>query len=203
MTKNRCSMIVRVSLLLGTMLVSGTVQNTASAQQVVQRGPLGYPSGLQDENGQWSAPVPLLDNADVALFMPDVSNVSWLDHNAENFLKTGQYTLTLLSFYKTRRVCRTDQVVSGFSDAAHIDACNVIRYRLRQVAVNAQQNTVTLLSSATADGSGTIDSSSVVTETRTRGIKELGAEAQAALSKATGIIAKQSLAYDRRVNNIP
>ena len=153
------------------LLLAGSFFRAATAQQVVQRGPLGYPSGLQDENGQWSAPVPLLDNADVALYMPDVSNVSWLDHNAENFLKTGQYTLTLLSFYKTRRVCRTDQVVSGFSDAAHIDACNAIRYRLRQVAVNAQQNTVTLLSSATADESGTIDSSSVVTETRTRGIK--------------------------------
>ena len=175
----------------------------AAAQQVVQRGGLGFPAGVLDENGQWSSPVELLSNGDVSIYMPDVSNAVWLDHNAENFLKTGQYTLTLLTFYKTRRTCRTDQVLLGFSDAAHIDACNVIRYRLRQIAVNAPQNSVTLLMSGTADESGTIDPGSVFHESRTRGIKELGSEAQTALSKATDIIAKQSLAYDRRINNLP
>ena len=183
--------------------VAAVLCSVATAQQVVQRGALGIPSAVLDENAQWSSPVELLSNSDVSVYMPDVSNSIWLDHNAENFLKTGQYTLTLLTFYKTRHTCRTDQVLLGFSDAAHIDACNVIRYRVRQIAVNAPQNSVTLLMSGTADENGTIDPGSVIHETRTRGIKEMGTEAQSALSKATDIIAKQSLAYDRRLNNTP
>lgn len=175
----------------------------ASAQQAVQRGALGFPSAVLDENAQWSSPVELLTNNDVSVFMPDVSNSIWLNANAERFLNTGEYTLTLVTFYKTRRVCRTDQVLAGFSDAAHIDACNDIRYRVRQIAVNTPQKTITLLMSGTADESGTIDSGSVQHETRTRGFKDLGDEALGALTKATDIIAKQSIAYDRRVNNIP
>ena len=176
---------------------------SASAQQIVQRGALGFPAALLDENAQWSAPVELLSNADVSVFMPDISNAVWLDNNAERFLNTGQYTLTLVTFYKTRHTCRTDQVLSGFSDAAHIDACNVIRYRVRQIAVNTPQKTITLLMSGTADESGTVDPGSVLHETRTRGFKDLGDEALGALTKATDIIAKQALAYDRRINNIP
>ena len=175
----------------------------ASAQQVVQRGALGFPSAVLDENAQWSAPVELLTNGDVSVFMPDVSNAMWLNANAERFLNTGQYTLTLITFYKTRRVCRADQVLMGFSDAAHIDACNDIRYRVRQIAVNTPQKTITLLMSGTADESGTLDPGSIVHESRTRGFKDLGEEALGALTKATDIIAKQSLAYDRRINNIP
>ncbi len=175
----------------------------ASAQQVVQRGALGVPAAVLDENAQWSSPVELLSNNDVSVYMPDVSNSVWLDHNAENFLKTGQYTLTLVTFYKTRHTCRTDQVLLGFSDGAHIDACNVIRYRVRQIAVNTPQKTITLLMSGVADESGAVDPQSVLHETRTRGFKDLGDEALAALTKATDIIAKQSLAYDRRLNNTP
>ncbi len=192
-----------LQLITRTALTLTLFCGVASAQQIVQRGALGFPAALLDENAQWSAPVELLSNGDVSVFMPDISNAVWLDSNAERFLNTGEYTLTLVTFYKTRRTCRTDQVLSGFSDAGHIDACNVILYRVRQIAVNTPQKTITLLMTGTADESGTVDPGSVLHETRTRGFKDLGDEALGALTKATEIIGKQALAYDRRVNNIP
>jgi hypothetical protein len=172
-------------------------------QQIIETGALNVPTQVFTESGQWSSLLPILSNADRDVFIEDVSTNAWLARNAASFLDRGQYTLTLVSFYKTRRPCREDQVRAGFADAAHVNACDNYRYRVSQIALDAPQNTITLLFSAMVSTGGALDPSSVHRESRTRGFAELGADAQKALSDATKLVAKQSRIYAARQHLTP
>jgi hypothetical protein len=147
------------------------------------------------DSGQWSTLLPILSTPDVDLFIEDPSNDAWLLHNAASFIERGQYTVILVSWYKTLHACRADQVHAGFSDAEHIDACNNYRYAVRRIAVDAPQNAVTVLFSAKVFSGGTLDDASVRRETHTRGLTELDTNAQKALADANKLIAKESRSY--------
>lgn len=178
-------------------------ENTAPPRQIVQAGALNVPAAVLTPDGQWSSLIPILSTSDRDVFIEDPSNDAWLAHNAESFLDRGQYTITLVSFYKTRRPCREDQVRAGLSDPGHVSACDSYRYRVSQIAVDAPQNNVTLRFSAMVFTGGALDSSSIYRESRTRGFSELSADAQKALSEATKLVAKQSRIYAARHQNAP
>jgi hypothetical protein len=170
-------------------------QPTPPSQQIVQPGALNVPSSVFTDSGQWSTLLPILSTPDVDLFIEDPSNDAWLLHNAASFIERGQYTVILVSWYKTLHACRADQVHAGFSDAEHIDACNNYRYAVRRIAVDAPQNAVTVLFSAKVFSGGTLDDASVRRETHTRGLTELDTNAQKALADANKLIAKESRSY--------
>jgi hypothetical protein len=178
-------------------------QPAAPAPQVIQTGALNAPTGVLTQDNQWSNLISILSNKDLDLYIEDPSSDAWLARNAQNFLDRGQYTITLVSFYKTRGACREDQIRAGFDDAEHINACDGYRYRIRQVAVDAPQNALTLRFAAMVFTGGTLDSSSILRETRTRGFDGLDADSQKALSDTTKLVAKQSSSYEARQHNSP
>ena len=197
-------MRVRHTLLaLSLTLLCPPAHPQQPTQQVIEAGALNVPASVLTQDNQWSSLLQVLSNSDLELYIEDPSSDAWLARNAQNFIDRGQYTITLVSFYKTRHACREDQIRSGFSDAAHVDACNNYRYRIRQVAVDAPQNTLTLRFSVMVFTGGTPDSTSIVRETRTRGFDGLDADSQKALSDTTKLVAKQSLSYEARQKNIP
>lgn len=176
---------------------------TAHAQQqppqpILQTGALNAPSAVFTQDAQWSNLVSILSTSDQDIFIEDPSADAWLAHNAAGFLDRGQYTITFVSFYKAPHPCREDQVRAGFSDGAHVDACDNDRYAVRRISVDAPQNSVTLLYSALASTTGTLDSSTVYRETRTRAFTELSPDAQKAISEATRLIAQQVRSYANR-----
>jgi hypothetical protein len=173
-------------------------QPAAASQEIIQVGALNAPSTVLTDSGQWSTLLPILSTPDVDLFIEDPSNDTWLAHNATSFLERGQYTVILVSFYKTLHACRADQIHAGFSDAEHMDACNNYRYAVRRIAVDSPQNAVTLLFSAMVFTGGTLDDASIRRETRTRGFTELDSNAQKALSDTTKLVAKESHSYNIR-----
>jgi hypothetical protein len=178
-------------------------QPPAPPQQVIQTGALNVPTDVLTQDRQWSSLLPILSNPGLDLLIEDPSSDAWLARDAENFIDRGQYTITLVSFYKTRRPCREDQIRAGFSDAAHINACDTYRYRIRQIAVDTQQHTLSLLFSAMVFSGGTLDPTSIHRETRTRSSTDLDADAQKALADTTKLVATQSHIYDARQRNIP
>ena len=190
-------------LVLAFAFTPTRAQQPPASQQVIQTGALNVPADVLTQDSQWSSLLPILSNPDEDLFIEDPSNDAWLARNAENFLDRGQYTITLVSFYKTRRACREDQIHAGFDDAEHITACDTYRYRIRQVAVDAPQNALTLRFAAMVFTGGTLDSASIIRETRTRSSADLTADAQKALAETTKLVAKQSHIYDARQRNIP
>lgn len=173
-------------------------QPAAAAQQVVQVGALNMPSSIFTESGQWSTLLPILSTPDVDLFIEDPSNDDWLAHNSVSFLERGQYTIILVSFYKTLHACRADQIHAGLSDSAHFDACNNYRYAVHRIAVDNPQNAVTLLFSAMVFTGGALDATSIRRETHTRGLTELDTNAQKALADTTKLVAKESHSYNIR-----
>lgn len=172
-------------------------------QQLIQRGPFSKPVQVLDETGQWTTPLLMFSDADVDLFIPDITAADWLNRNYPGFLDKGQYTVSMFTLYKTPRACRVNQTQSGFADAAHLDACMVtIRYRLRQALVDTQQKTVTLVTAAMLNQDGGMDPASVQHDSRTRSFSELDTGTQAALAKTNELVGKQMRLYDLRVRAV-
>lgn len=173
------------------------------AQQVVQRGPFSKPLQVLDDTQQWTVPLLVFSDADLEVYVPDVTSAGWLNRNYQSFVDKGQYTVTLFTLYKTPRGCRANQVASGYSDAAHLDACMVtIRYRLRQAVIDTQQKTATLVTAGMLDQEGQLDPASVQHDARTRSFNELDATTQEALGKTNELVAKQMRIYDHRVRSV-
>ena len=196
------SFLAALSLTLALACVLTRAQQPTPSQQVIQTGALNAPTDVLTQDNQWSALISVLSNSDQDLYIEDPSTNAWLARNAQAFVDRGQYTITLVSFYKTVHACRADQIRAGFSDAAHVDACNNYRYRIRQIAVDAPQNTVTLLFSAMVFTGGTLDSTSIVRESRTRGFSGLDADSQKAVSDTTKLAGQQSDNYIARQQNL-
>ena len=198
----RLNLPQRASLLLSLAgLLCAPTRAQQPPQQVIQIGALAAPTDVLTPDNQWSTLISVLSNSDEDLYIEDPSTSAWLARNAQAFVDRGQYTITLVSFYKTVHACRADQIRAGFSDAAHVNACNNYRYRIRQIAVDAPQNTLTMLFSAMVFTGGTLDASSIVRETRTRGFSGLDADAQKALSDTTKLAGQQSHSYIARQQN--
>lgn len=195
----RRAALLLILFALPSLLALG--QQPPPVMPILQTGALNVPTSVLTENGQWLPLLPVLTSPSLDLYIEDVSNNEWLDRNAANFLNRGQFTVTVVSFYKTRQPCREDQVHAGLSDAAHLNACDNYRYAVRQVAVDAPQNSITLNYTLMVYSGGVPDLSSARRETVTRAITQFGPDFQKALSDATALVAKQSRMWAARQQN--
>lgn len=183
-------------------LLCGLVPAASFGQQVVQRGAFGKPAQVLDETMQWSTPLPLSSDHDVEIYIPDVTNADWLKKNYSDFEEKEQYVISFFTFYRNTKACRANQIAWGYSDAAHLDACNDISYRVRQVSVDAHLKTVTLMMAAMIGQDGQIVPSSVERQPISRSWADLDSNSQEALQKATALISQQMKIYDRKVKGI-
>jgi hypothetical protein len=172
------------------------------AQQVVQRGPLGRPALVMDETEQWTAPLLLASDPVVQIYMPDVSSPGWLKRNYDDFKYRGVYTLSFFTFYKTPEACRANQIAWGLGDAAHLNACIAISYRVRRVKVDPVQKSVTLLTAAMVDQSGSIDPSTVEDSNTFRTWDQLDGNTQKSLQKAHEFVSSQMKIYDEKLQSV-
>lgn len=192
-------MIRRTALALLTLaLLSAPARSQQQPQQILQTGALGAPTAVVTQDNQWSSLISILSTPDIDAFIEDPSTDAWLSRNAQSFLDRGQYTITIVSFYKTPHPCHEDQVRAGFSDAADVNACSNDRYGVRRITVDAPQNSVTVLLYGLVAAGGALDPATVRRENRTRAFGDLGTDAQKALSEATKLIANEARTYAAR-----
>lgn len=191
---------LRLSRILMLVFLSGLVPSAVLAQQVVQRGALGRPAQVLDDTEQWTTPLMVSSDRDVEIYIPDVSTPDWLKRNYEDFEGKHQYVISFFTFYRNPKACRTNQIAWGHSDAAHLDACDDISYRVRQATVDAHLKTVTLIMAAMIGQDGQIVPPSIERQAISRNWADLDANTQAALEKATGVVAEQMRIYNRKVN---
>lgn len=191
---------VRRCALSAALLLSLT--SAAAAQQVVQRGALGTPSQMLDETGNWSTPLPVGGDAAATVYIPDVSTTPWLQRNYADFSSRGVYHIAMLTFYRRNSACRQDLTRWGFADAAHLDACIDIGYRLRQLEVDITQHTLTLLGANMVSQDGVLLAEAAAPQSVTRRWADLDPAAFASLTQTNKIVADQMLAYDRRLSRL-
>ncbi len=172
------------------------------AQQVVQRGALGAPSQVYDNTQQWTTPIPVVGDVEQDVYIPDVSSTPWLAQNYADFENKGEYTVSTFTQYKRSSACRHDLVRWGFSDAAHLDGCIDIGYRVRELSVDTLQKTVTLVFAAMVGQDGQLLPDAAPTPRMTRRWIDLDPLALRALTKTTQIVSDQMQAYDRRMRGI-
>jgi hypothetical protein len=168
----------------------------------VQRGAFGKPAQVLDDTMQWSTPLVVASDHDVEVYIPDVTSTDWLKRNYTDFMEKKQYVISFFTFYRNTKACRANQIGWGRSDAAHLDMCNDISYRVRQVNVDAHLKTVTLIMAAMIGEDGQVVPSTMERQPISRGWHELDANSQEALDKATALIAEQMKRYDRKVNGV-
>ncbi|HTV09115.1 MAG TPA: hypothetical protein VMD97_08755 [Candidatus Aquilonibacter sp.] len=200
---NRRFTVLALTLFLLCCHAHSQQDSQPAPQQILQTGALAAPAAVLTPGNQWSNLISVLSTSDLDVFIEDPSSDAWLARNATSFLDRGQYTITVVSFYKTPHPCHEDQIRAGFSDAAHMQACDNDRYAVRRISVDAPQNTVTVLSSALVSTTGTLDPATARTETRSRSFADLGPDAQKALSAATKLVATQVHAYAIRQHLTP
>jgi hypothetical protein len=172
------------------------------AQQVVQRGTFGHPGAVLDETEQWTTPLMLAEDHDVIVYMPDTSTPQWLQRNYNSYLNKGTYTLSLFTFYRTPEACRANQIAWGLGDAAHLNACLDIAYRVRRARIDPQSRSVTLEAAAMVDQNGSIQPSTVQEDHVFRTWDQLDANTQTALKKADELISHQMKIYDARQQSL-
>ncbi|WP_334237170.1 hypothetical protein [Terriglobus sp. ADX1] len=172
------------------------------AQQVVQRGTFGHPGAVFDETEQWTTPLALAEDHDVVIYMPDTSTPQWLQRNYNSYLNKGTYVLSLFTFYRTPAACRANQIAWGLGDAAHLNACLDIAYRVRRALIDPVSKSVTLEAAAMVDQNGNIQPSSVQEDRVFRTWDQLDTNTQTALKKADELISRQMKIYDARQQSL-
>lgn len=172
------------------------------SQQVVQRGPFGKPVQVLDETQQWTTPLLVSSDYDVELYIPDVTSTDWLSRNYSDFINRGTYTLSLFTLYKTAKACRANQISWGMGDAAHLNACNDIGYRVRQILIDPNQKSVQLLAAAMVSQNGQVDANSIKEPTVFRTWDQLDPTTQKAIVKTNELVTRQMRIYDAKIQSV-
>src|ERR1700742_2321422 len=94
-------------------VVAVGLASSALGQQVVQRGALGVPASVLDETQQWSTPLLVAKDADVEIYIPDISSPAWLEKNYEDYRDKKQFAISIFTFYKTPNACQKNQTGWG------------------------------------------------------------------------------------------
>lgn len=171
------------------------------SQQIIQRGPFGKPVQVLDETQQWTTPLLVSSDNNVEIYMPDVTATDWLGRNYRDFQNRGTYTLSIFSMYKSVQACRENLVRLGMGDAAHMDSCTDIGYRVRQVTVDLNQKSVQLLFAAMVDLDGSIIPAFVQQSSTFRTWDQLDATTQKAILKTNEFVTQQMRRYDARIQS--
>lgn len=184
------------------LLLGSGLGRVGVAQQVLQRGALGVPAQVLDETQQWTTPLPVAGDVEQDVYIPDVSSATWLARNYADFENKGVYTISMFTQYKRPSACRRDLVRWGFSDAAHLDACVDIGYRVRQISVDTVQKTVTLIFAAMVGQDGQLLQDAVPPQMTTRRWVDLDQTAMGSISKSNQLVAAQMAFYDRKMRGV-
>jgi hypothetical protein len=183
-------------------LLVGASWNLSLGQQVIQRGAFGKPAQVMDETRQWTTPLLVASDQDVAMYIPDVSSPDWLKLNYRDFYDRGYYTISMFTFYRTPEACRQSQIGWGLGDAAHLEACIGIGYRLRTAKIVPQDESATLVEAAMIFQDGTLDPDSVESRGGFRFWHDLDATTRSALEKTTALVRAQMKIYDAKVQSL-
>ena len=190
-----------LSIFRATSLLLLLLPSAGICQQVIQRGPFGRPAQVLDETQQWTIPLLVSSGRGLEIYIPDVTSTAWLSRNYSDFINHGTYTLSTFTLYKTVEACRANQVRWGMGDADHLDACNDIKYRARQIVVDPNQKSVQLVSAAMVDEDGQIVPESVQDSPTFRTWDQLDPAAQQAILKTNELVTRQMKIYDAKVHN--
>lgn len=199
----RFARVLSLGLISSAFCAMGASSHVALCQQIVERGPMGKPDQVLDETGQWTTPLLLTSDADVQIYIPDVTTNDWLSRNYPDYRDRGTYTLSMFTFYKTPAACRANQTNWGLGDTAHLNQCNSIGYRVRRAVIDFHAKSVTLEMAAMVGANGAIDPASVTTERVFRFWNQLDSNTQAALTKANALVAEQMKIYDQKMRDNP
>lgn len=183
-------------------LLVGSSWNLTLGQQVIQRGAFGKPDQVMDETHQWTTPLLVASDKDVEMYIPDVSSPDWLKRNYRDFYDRGYYTISMFTFFRTPEACRQSQIGWGLGDAAHLNACIGIGYRLRTAKIVPQDKSATLLEAAMIFQDGKLDPDSVESRGGFRFWRDLDASTQSALEKTTALVTAQMKIYDEKVQSL-
>src|ERR1035438_4003556 len=111
----------------------------ATSQELIITAPFGRPEMVMDESGNFSQAISVYSDADVEMFVPDITSPGWIQWYAGEFKSTGTYHLYLYSFYKTDKFCRGMIPAGQEADPRWKETCGALRYQRKLIQVDTRK----------------------------------------------------------------
>ncbi len=147
----RC--VVILVALFGTCCVRMQAQRYAALLEVDS---LGSPYLVAGSDDQWTIPLTVYRDANVQIFIPDITGDGWLFMNAGHYPENGMFEVDLFTRfisddYRRSHICTREE----WSKLANLNAiCALIRYERSTILVDTKRRTVTTIIRAPADRTG-------------------------------------------------
>jgi TonB family protein len=115
---------------------------SAFGEPLIIAGPFGVPLKVQDGLGNWTSPIRIYSDADIDIYIPDITSMAWKSWSAEQFRREGTFNIRLTMFYKTDKVCLSDLPPSQRDRPEYRSACRQMRYETEDVLVDMRRSLV-------------------------------------------------------------
>ncbi len=100
---------------------------------------------VRDESSNWSAPISIFSDADIEVFVPDITTEKWLASHSHHFQETGTFPVSVYTCYKNDRGCKKEVIPAGHgTDPKWIEVCAELRYKVQDIVVDTRKKTVTV-----------------------------------------------------------
>jgi hypothetical protein len=180
----------------GTFVFALLLVQPSASQSTPERiikGPLGTPTALKDEDGNWAMPLLVYSDPDIDIFIPDVTDRGWLAWHVEQYRQTGRYVTVFLEHYKTDRLCRENFLSpASRNNPSAISACKEVAYGSRMMRVNTRDKSVTVDRLLLMNEDGIANPSNEIGKPQILSFSAVGPRTQSALARASELVATAS-----------
>jgi TonB family protein len=173
----------------------GATPLPADAEPLVIIGPFGVPIQVQDEAGKWSIPIKVYSDANVEIFVPDITSMGWKSWTAQQFRTQGTYQTRFTIFYKTDKTCLSDLPPSQRNRVDYRSVCRQMRYETEDLLVDTRKLLVETTMIIAAKEDAVIHPEYITTPRTISPISSFNQPTTMAISRVSSIVREEIESY--------
>ncbi len=113
-----------------------------AAERAILLGPFGEPKLVADQFENFQYPIKVYSDAEIDVFIPDVTNSGWIDWFGKPFSEKGLYEVCLYTHFKKSSFCERE---FAKGNPALVITCSNLYYQRRQIRVDTRNKTAMVL----------------------------------------------------------
>lgn len=160
---------------------------------LIKTGSFGQPILIKDAAMQYSIPIKVYSSGNVDTYIPDITDLGWIEWHKQLFLRKGIYNIVIYDHFKNNSYCKQYFFQkSRKNDPAVINACSELRYRRRNIWINSRNNTVTVVETVLMTRAAKWHPNNTINERKTYSLSDpiLSKESKLAFRRITSIVEK-------------
>ena len=175
------------------MLAGVLTSLPAAGQNWLILGPFGRPVNVRGEMSEdWVIPIKVYEDADVEIYIPDITTEEWKMASGPSYFTKGTYLLTLYFHFKNSHWCLTDMFPNANkSDPRRKEFCEWYTYKVQKMAIDTRsQSTSTFMNVYLGKGTQIADDSIDLRKVESP-IAKLDRRTAAAVQRARHIVTQE------------